>query len=365
MKETDEKQSPLKEALRNAALTAGLLMAAALICLLLKGQSGSGSSAQLVFVLAVMLVSRLTKGYLWGIVAAVVSVLGVNYVFTYPYFAFNLSISGYLLTFLTMLAVALMVSLMTTQIKRQERLRMEGEKEKMRADLLRAVSHDLRTPLTSILGATSAILDNDLPVDKQRELLKDANQDAQWLVRMIENLLAITRIGGDAAPIQMEAEVVEDVLAEAVIKFRKHFPGVHVELMPSDDVLLADMDAVLIEQVVQNLMENAVYHGETTQNIWLSVRHDGQFVYVSVEDDGHGVRKDILPKLFSGALQSAQQRSDKKRNMGIGLSVCMSVIKAHGGTMTAKNRPQGGASFTFSLPEKEMDMGNDAQGSDY
>lgn len=349
-----EKGEKRRGIFRNLLLTAGLLLAAALLCLLLKGRSGSASSAQLVFVLAVLLVSRLTDGYVWGVAAAVLSVFGVNYVFTYPYFAFDFSLSGYLLTFLTMLTVALIVSLLTTKNKRQEQARIDAEKEKLRANLLRAVSHDLRTPLTSIVGATGAILDNDLPLDKQRELIKDANEDAQWLVRMVENLLAITRMGDDAASIHKETEVVEDVLAEAVIKFKKHFSDVSVTMEPCEDILLADMDAVLIEQVVLNLLENAVYHGVKTKKIVVSASHESGFILVSVSDDGVGIKKELLTRIFSQPFHSAPQGADKKRNMGIGLCVCMSIVKAHGGTMTAENIKQGGAKFTFSLPEKEL-----------
>lgn len=129
-------------------------------------------------------------------------------------------------------------------------------------------------------------MDNDLPPEKQRELIADANTDAQWLLRMIENLLAITRISGNTVPLHMEMEVVEDVIAEAVIKFQKHFSGVQVEMDQCEDILLADMDAVLIEQVVLNLLENAVYHGVKTTRITLCARHDGQFVAVTVSDNG-------------------------------------------------------------------------------
>ena len=110
--------------------------------------------------LAVLLVARLTDGFLFSLVATVVSVIGVNYAFTYPYFAFNFTITGYPLTFVTMFAVSIVVGMLTDQVKRQERVKSEAEKEKMKANLLRSVSHDLRTPLTSIIGSSSAVLEN-------------------------------------------------------------------------------------------------------------------------------------------------------------------------------------------------------------
>lgn len=145
---------------RNTAVCIGILAAATGLCFLLRLLDDSDVYVALIFELAVVLVSRFTSGYFYGLLASVVGVIGVNYIFTYPYFAFNFTISGYPLTFLVMLAVSIVVSALTTQIKQQEKLRAEAEKEKMRGNLLRAVSHDIRTPLTSIVGGVNAILDS-------------------------------------------------------------------------------------------------------------------------------------------------------------------------------------------------------------
>lgn len=346
----------VKKHLQNASVCLLLLAAATGISLIVGGWdgeiAGGAQNTQLVFLLAVLLISRYTSGYFWGILSAVVSVPLVNYLFTYPYFVFNLSLSGYLLTFITMLTVSLFVSILTTRIQRQEQLRLIAEKEKLRANLLRAVSHDLRTPLTSIVGATGAILDQSLPAEKQRELLQDVNDDAQWLLRMIENLLTVTRISGETAPLHLETEVVEEILAQAVIQFQKHFDQIDVEMLLPDDILMADMDAVLIEQVVLNLMENAVYHGQQTSRLIVSAAGNENVVRVTVSDNGVGIPKEKLAHLFSGTLGS-REHTDSQKHMGIGLSVCKSIIKAHGGNLTAFNNDLGGASFSFTLPQKE------------
>ena len=350
---------------KNALITLLLLGLATGISMIVGGPSGEidggSQNTQLVFLLAVLLISRYTSGYFWGMLSAIVSVPLVNYMFTYPYFVFNLSISGYLLTFITMLAVSLIVSILTSRIHAQEQLRLVAEKEKLRANLLRAVSHDLRTPLTSIVGTTGAILEQKLPPEKQRELLKDVNEDAQWLLRMIENLLAITRISGETLPLHMETEVVEDVLVQSIIKFQKHFPAMQVDIVLPDEILLADMDAVLIEQVTLNLLENAVYHGVHTTQIKVSAEREGAMVLITVTDNGTGIAKEKLPVLFSGSV-GINETGDSHKHMGIGLSVCRSIIKAHGGKMSACNNDLGGASFSFTLPEKENDYGD--QGSD-
>lgn len=192
---------------RDLLITAGILLCALELCILLQMGDTSDGFASPIFVLAVLLVSRLTTGYLYGLIASVTGVVCVNYVFTSPYWAFNFTISGYPLTFLTFLAVSVITSTLTTQIKQQERLRSESEKEKMRANLLRSVSHDIRTPLTSIVGATSTLLENPgLSSEEQQTLLEDARDDAQWLIRVVENLLSITRMGDTQAHITKQPE---------------------------------------------------------------------------------------------------------------------------------------------------------------
>ena len=336
---------------RDCAVCVGILAAAALLCALLRMIDSSDVYVALIFECAVVLVSRFTDGYLFGLLASVIGVVGVNWIFTYPYMQLNFTISGYPLTMFTFLVVSLVTSTLTTKTKEQDRLRMENEKVKMRADLLRSVSHDIRTPLTSIMGATSAILENPaLSPAEQQSLLVDVRDDAQWLIRVVENLLSITRIGNESAKITKEPEAAEEVLDEAVRKFRKRFPAVSVEVHVPDELLLVPMDAILIMQVLSNLMENAVFHGGTTTHIALSAQRDGPWARFYVQDNGQGIPPQKLHTLFSGALRCEDSSpGDGKRNMGLGLSVCMAIIRAHGGTLEAKNL-ESGAEFSFCLP---------------
>lgn len=311
-----------------------------------------------IFVLAVLLISRFTDGYLFGLIASVLGVIGVNFIFTYPYWAFNFKITGYPLTFLTLLMVSVITSTLTTQAKQKEQLRVENEKEKMRANLLRSVSHDIRTPLTSIMGATSTILENPgLSQEDQRELLEDARDEAQWLIRVVENLLSITRINDtQTAQITKEPEVAEEVLGEAVRKFRKRFPQIRVTVEAPDTLLFVPMDPILIEQVLSNLMENAVIHGETTSQVRVSVQKESSFARFSIWNDGQEIPAKDLPTLFDGTIKHNETTpGDGKRNMGLGLSVCMAIVGAHGGTMEAKNLDMG-VEFTFRLPLSEEEL---------
>ena len=340
---------------RNTAVCIGILAAATGLCFLLRLLDDSDVYVALIFELAVVLVSRFTSGYFYGLLASVVGVIGVNYIFTYPYFAFNFTISGYPLTFLVMLAVSIVVSALTTQIKQQEKLRAEAEKEKMRSNLLRAVSHDIRTPLTSIVGGVNAILDSGdrMTPETQTALLTDIRTEAQWLVGVVENLLSVTRISG-ASTIHKELEAGEELLSAASVKFRKRFPEITVSIRAPEELLMIPMDAILIEQVLINLMENAVLHAKGATEIELRVRREGGLARFSVLDNGAGIDSAVLPKLFEEMFPHAGElRGDGRRSMGIGLSVCMSIVRAHGGTMKAENRATGGACVSFALPMEE------------
>jgi two-component system sensor histidine kinase KdpD len=344
--------------LKDSLTTVVAIAVSASLCGFLGLFSSSDIHVPLIFVLTVLIVSRLTEGYFYGIFTSVVAVFGVNYVFTYPYFAFNFTISGYPVTFLTMLAVSVITSTLTTQIKQQEKLRVETEKEKLRANLLRAISHDLRTPLTSIVGSTSAVLEGEnLFDDQKRALLQEVRDDALWLIRMVENLLFITRMGGEAV-IHKQPEVLEELIGSAVYKFRKSHPGMSLRVSIPAEPIFIPADVILIEQVLMNLMENAVVHGKTLTRIDLSVVVDdkkkkkkGKKVTFSVENDGERIDENVLPHLFDGHYARADKKGEagSKRNMGIGLSVCTSIVKAHCGEISAENLP-GGVRFRFSLP---------------
>ena len=351
-----KKESFVKLTWKDTLITVGILAVATVCCFLMHTGEQADSHVPLIFVLAILLISRFTNSYFYGMLSSVIAVVGVNYIFTYPYFHFNFTLSGYPLTLLTMFSVSVVVSMLTTQIKQQEKIRTEIEKEQMRGNLLRAVSHDIRTPLTSIVGAVSAVVENHdkLSEEKRLSLLGDVKEEAQWLVRVVENLLLVTRIDTDSAKVTKESELVEEIFGESVAKFKKRFPGAPVKIRMPEEALFVPMDAMLIEQVLCNLMENAVLHGGVVSEILLSVRQEGEVAVFCVEDDGRGIEKEILPRILSESIyRENSENVDGRRNMGIGLTVCQSIIQAHGGSVKVYNRKGGGATFEFSLPIKE------------
>lgn len=340
-----------KHALVDSLFSLATLAAAFGVCqLLLHAPSQGANYAGPVFILAVSLIARFTQGYVYGVVASFISVLCVNTFFTYPYSKFDLSIAGYPLTFACMLIVSLLISALTTRLNRQDEMRFQAETENMRANLLRAVSHDLRTPLASIVGASSTLNENPALDEKsRRELIAAINADARWLTRVTENILSVTKFTGERVVLKKEAEVVEEIVADAIVKFRKEARSVPVSIDRPDGILLALMDATLIEQVLINLFDNAVEHGGTTTRIGVAIRPAGSFVSVTVTDDGQGIDPRRLSTIFDGSFAASEGQSDARRNMGIGLSVCRSILLAHGGDITACNLPEGGAAFEFKL----------------
>ena len=319
--------------------------------------------AMLIFMLAVFLISMYTDGYLWGLAASLLCVLAVNFAFFTPYFAFNFTLPENLFSGLVMLAVSIMTSTLTTRVKKQEQLRMETEREKMRANLLRAVSHDLRTPLTSIYGACSTVTENYDSLGKEQalKLLREACEDAQWLNRMVENLLSVTRFDGEQVAVKKTPTVLEELLDTVLVKFKKTHPGVNIHVELPDDFIVIPMDSMLIRQVLTNLLENAVLHAEGMTKLTLRVFTLGNRAVFEVADNGCGIPKERLRTLFTGTLPSESGADSGKHGMGIGLSVCAAIIKAHGGEIKAESRVGEGTTIRFWLETESTDESTDLE----
>jgi len=337
-----------------------ILAASAVSCFVLREINHEDVSnngyLSMVFVLAVLLVSRCTEGYFYGVGASIVGVLLVNFFFTFPFFAFNFSLPGYPVAIVCMLTVSLLTCTLTSQVKEKRAVQRAADREMIRSNLLRAISHDLRTPLTAILGANSALMENAevLSLEQRLHLHEEIDSDAQWLIRMVENLLTITRIRGDeGAKVEKREEIVEEVIAEAVVKFQKRFMGRKVQVQVPAQLLVCPMDALLVEQVILNLLENVVDHAEGMTEMGIRAAEEEDAVRITVWDDGCGLPSGALRRLFEDGGQTSFTDNDTKRNMGIGLSVCEAIIRAHGGKMEARHSIEGGLAVSFVLPTKE------------
>ena len=305
-----------------------------------------------IFVFAVFLISLLTDGYFYGVLAAIIGTVAVNYAFTFPYFALDFTTPVNLISGIVMMAIAVLSSALTTKLKQHEATKAESEKERMRANLLRAVSHDLRTPLTTIYGSSTTLLeDGQAMTDAQKtQILTGIKEDSQWLIRMVENLLSITRIDSGSVQIVKTPTILDELIDSVILKFKKRYPNQAVTLELPSDVVMIPMDAILMEQVIVNILENAVQHAAGMTVLSLRVFTLANRAIFEIADNGCGIDPKRLDTLFTGHYVSEREIPDShKKNAGIGLSVCATIIKAHGGSIKAENLAAGGAVFRFIL----------------
>ena len=337
-------------------VSVSLYLISVVFCLVLRNfdPNNDTSYVSMIFLLDVFLTAMLTDGFFFSLTIAVFAVLSVDYIFTPPFWEVSFTLAGFPLTFLVMMTICVATGIVTSRAKKVSEMEREAEREKIHSNLLRAVSHDIRTPLTGIVGATNVLLEQDdtLTPQQRRELLKNANEEAQWLIHIVENLLSITRIGaGEDAQVTKTPEAAEEVIEGAVGKFRRRYPQIDVEVRLPEEFFLVPMDPLLIQQVMTNLLENAAVHGVTTTRVAVSLEKRGKWARFTVCDDGRGLPEGRLHNLFDGT-QSAQ-KGDSTRSMGIGLSVCKTVVAAHRGKIKGENIKGSGARFTVDLPLEE------------
>ena len=360
MKNNERYLTMKKQTINNILLTTFLLSAAtALSFFFFHFTERNITNITIFYTLALILISRYTTGYYYGVFSALFSVACVNFLFTYPFYQLDFTLTGYPITFAGMLTITLVTTAATSRIKKQaaiiaerEKAIEEAEREKIRANLLRAISHDLRTPLTGIIGASSSYLEaeNLLSDADKRELVTNINNDSNWLLNMVENLLSVTRIQGDNRNLNKTPEAIEEVVSEATMRLHKRLPSAVIHVTAPEEFLMIPMDALLIEQVLLNLLENAITHSGSQEPTDLIITEQEDVVTFQVKDYGKGLDETQIDKLFKGAYSSATT-TDSHRGMGIGLSICKTIINAHGGTILARNHEHG-AEFIFTLPKE-------------
>ena len=351
---------------------------------ILLNHTGVENNSALVFTLAVALVSFLTTGYVYGVIASVVGAFFTNYYFMAPYAVFSLSRVGYPVATLSMLLISIMVCALTSRVKRQKEeairreqntkrlyelneklnqeknaIEIQSERERIRGNILRAVSHDLRTPLTTISGSASVLMSSPEVNEQNISMLEDIKNEADAMIQMVENLLSVTRIQDGNLPLNKWEEMLEEVAGDAIMATRRRFPQTHVEMELTEDILLFPMDPVLIKQVIVNLLENAIRHAGEGVEISLRLSRREDWAVLEVMDRGRGLPEQVLQAIREGCTVPRDQTGDSTRGMGIGLSVCNSIIKAHNGIFEADNRPDGGAVFRVCLPmNQETEVNN-------
>ncbi len=328
-----------------------IMLGATLISFMLHRFFILNNNVSMIYALAVVLVACVVPNYFYGVIASMISVIGVNYFFTAPFWALNFTMTGYPITFLIMLVTSIITNTLVIGYRERHKARMEADKEKLRSNLLRAISHDLRTPLTAISGSSAALLEDHgrISTEDGKALLTDIHDNAQWLIRMVENLLSVTRMQSGVSAVQKVPEMVEEIVANAVSQVRKRFPGRAISIKVQDEPLDIPMDGTLIVQVIINLIENAIFHSGSAETIQVSAAVEKGSAIFSVRDHGIGVDPQRMERIFAGHLDT-ERTGDSSRGMGIGLSLCAAIISAHGGRLWADNAKDGGAVFSFELP---------------
>ena len=494
----------LKQVLKNAAITIGIVTLATLISFALRALLHLNESSYIItYMLSVLLVSYLTQGYSYGIIASVLSVLVFNFFFTEPYYTLMTYSPEYPITFVVMMIVSLITSTLTTRVKfetkraelrekrmrmlyqlerdllairnikevaqvaakdiaqlfgtsalvtvsdtnqlgggyiegenvfdsgtelsacleafrsgnacgtgtslfgdsrayfqpikgqrgvlgvigialpsgsqipesqrvfpetigaqialvieremmyeRQQRAQLEIERERLKGDLLRSVSHDLRTPLAGILGAASTVKENYelLTDDVRKDFLQGICTDAEWLNHLVDNILSMTRFSEGKVMLKKEMEAVEELVAGAVQRIKKRTQNKDIFISIPDELIMIPVEGILIEQVIVNLLDNAIKHTPENTRVQVTVVRDASHIAFSVHDNGPGIPEEELSLVFDRFYTSAKQG---RCGFGLGLAICKSIVEAHGGKITAYNDPEGGAVFRFVLPEKE------------
>ena len=241
-------------------------------------------------------------------------------------------------------------------------IEMEKQRERLRANLLRAISHDLRTPLTTISGNASFLMEKSLSLDeeKKQEIYSSIYDDSMWLVNLTENLLSITRIENGTMHLKTNAELLDDVFREALTHLDRQAKEHHISVELPDDLLMAKMDVQLIIQVIVNIVNNAIKYTPPGSNIILRAEKQNGMAAVSISDDGPGISDEAKKHLFDMFYTANIGKPDSRRGLGLGLSLCKSIVEAHGGSISVGDRQPHGSVFTFTLPLQELEVSNDA-----
>ena len=240
----------------------------------------------------------------------------------------------------------------------QKQISMQMQQEQLRANLLRAISHDLRTPLTSISGNAGILIESSqrLSDPQKKELYNSIYDDSMWLFNLVENLLSITRIDNGALNLDLQPELLDEVITEALNHVSKKSVEHRIETRLDDEFLMAKMDSRLIIQVLINIVNNAIQYTPPGSHIVISARHEKKTVLVEISDDGPGVSDEAKARLFDMFYTADNTRGDGRRGLGLGLSLCKSIVEAHGGRIDVKDNAPHGTVFRFTLQAQEVNL---------
>jgi len=323
----------------------------------------------MLYIIAVLVISIFTSKIQYCLISSIVGVILFNYFFTSPAYSFSAYDAAYPVTFVTMFITAFIAGSLANKLKRNIRIAEQNAKEKeeaallaqneqLRANMLRSISHDLRTPLTSISGNASTLISNSATLDEteRRQIYSDIYSESMWLIGLVENLLYATRIEDHKMPLTISLEILDDIVQEAVNHIERTHPKRELHVDMQDEIIPVKADANLIVQVIVNLIDNAVKYSAEDTPIVISVRRENEFASVAVADLGIGIPKEERERVFEMFYTGGNRSADSRRSLGLGLALCKSIISSHGGTIFVRDNTPNGTIITFTLPIGEVDL---------
>lgn len=242
--------------------------------------------------------------------------------------------------------------------REKEEAAVLAKNEQLRANLLRSISHDLRTPLTSISGNADTLLHSYNVLDEQtrKQIFTDIYDDAQWLTGLVENLLSVTKIADGSVKLRLSDQVVDDIVSESLRHIDRRSAEHHITVDCGDEPLLVRVDAGLIMQVLINLVNNAVKYTPAGSNIRITAIRRGNAAEICVSDNGPGIPDELKERVFEMFFTGGNPIGDSRRSLGLGLTLCQAIIHAHNGEMTLKENSPHGCIFSFTVPLSEVNL---------
>lgn len=369
MPEENSRKHSLVTILKESAYCLLILTLATLFGYAFKAFSLTEADIIMLYIIAVLVISIITSNILYCLISSVVCVVLFNFFFTYPDFSLSAYDAGYPVTFVTMFITAFIAGSLANKLKRNIKIAEQNAKEKeaaallaqneqTRANMLRSISHDLRTPLTSISGNASTLISGGSTLDEaaKQQIYSDIYSESMWLIGLVENLLYATRIEDGRMQLELSVEILDDIIQEAVKHILRTHPKRSIEVDMQDEIIPVAADANLIVQVIINLIDNAIKYSEDDTTITVSVKKDTDFAVVSVADNGSGIQQSEKEKVFEMFYTGASRSSDSRRSLGLGLSLCKSIVNSHGGVIKVSDNCPKGTVVSFTLPLGEVEL---------
>lgn len=349
-----------KEIVAYTTRSIGILLSATFLSIALQMWGIGKENILMLYIVSVLLITVWTTGYFYGMASAVVSVFVFNYFFTVPVHTFAITDQNDVVLMVFFLVAAFISSSLTVRFHKQMQIaedsRAQMERERLKSSMLRSISHDFRTPLTGILGDCSILKESEeMDENTRKELAGEIQEQAVWLMKMMENILSMTKIDSGQFCIKKQPEVVDDIIYEAAthvigLRERRRF-----EVHLPEQLVVAPMDGKMMVQVLINLLDNAMKHTQDGGFISVTVTFSKKKVFFRVEDDGDGIAEEIREHIFDEFITKSAGKEDGRRGIGLGLAICKAVVNAHGGEIYAEDREEGGARFVFWLTAEQVE----------